>query len=325
MDDNLISIIVPVYKAEAYLDECISSIINQTYRNLEIILVDDGSPDGCPQICDNWAEIDSRIRVIHKQNGGASSARNAGLEIARGEYIGFVDSDDIIAADMYEILLEAVCSSGKKVACCGMTKDGKTVAMPSNRKRLGTKTFDTKQTVNGILEGWCGTSFCQRLFHNTVLKEIHFPEGETNEEYSLLIPFTVVADGMVYIPEQLYYYRHTQESVTDTYWKKCSRIVLQNLERMEKQLERYQLDCMAAFSGFRLRNVFSLALALDKNLHCLSEEAKQTHKIAVRIMRENLPKAMTPGTLSVKDRILYMMIVTRTLRPVYKLINKPLR
>ena len=93
---ELISVIIPIYNVEAYLDECIASVIAQTYSNLEIILVDDGSPDNCPQMCDEWAAKDSRIRVIHKENGGLSDARNAGIDIATGEYIAFVDSDDWI-------------------------------------------------------------------------------------------------------------------------------------------------------------------------------------------------------------------------------------
>ena len=97
-----ISVVVPIYKVEKYLDRCIYSIINQTYTNLEIILVDDGSPDNCPKICDEYASKDNRIKVIHKQNGGLSSARNAGIKVATGDYIGFVDSDDFIELDMYE-------------------------------------------------------------------------------------------------------------------------------------------------------------------------------------------------------------------------------
>lgn len=97
-----VSIIVPIYKVEKYLRQCIDSIINQSLKDIEIILVDDGSPDNCPKICDDYKKIDSRIKVIHKKNGGLSSARNAGMKIATGEYIGFVDSDDYIEHDMYE-------------------------------------------------------------------------------------------------------------------------------------------------------------------------------------------------------------------------------
>ena len=102
--NGLISVIVPVYNVESYLEKCIDSIIHQTYKNLEIILVDDGSTDNSGKICDVYKEKDSRIKVIHKQNRGLSSARNCGLEIAKGEYIGFVDGDDYIAEDMYALL-----------------------------------------------------------------------------------------------------------------------------------------------------------------------------------------------------------------------------
>ena len=98
----LISVIVPVFKAETYLEKCVNSILNQTYKNLEVILINDGSPDNCPTICDNLSKLDSRIKVIHKQNGGVSSARNAGLKIATGEFLTFVDSDDYILPDFIE-------------------------------------------------------------------------------------------------------------------------------------------------------------------------------------------------------------------------------
>ena len=105
MNNSLISVIVPIYKSEKYLEKCIESIIGQTYKNIEIILVDDGSEDRCGEICDAYSLKDNRIKVIHKKNGGISDARNAGLDIATGEYIGFVDSDDYIANDMLETLL----------------------------------------------------------------------------------------------------------------------------------------------------------------------------------------------------------------------------
>ena len=106
IDTPLISVVIPIYNTEAYLDRCISSVVNQTYRNLEIILVDDGSTDGCPFICDEWAKKDDRIRVIHKENGGAADAKNVGLDAATGELIAIVDSDDVIADIMYEKLLQ---------------------------------------------------------------------------------------------------------------------------------------------------------------------------------------------------------------------------
>src|SRR5665647_2657921 len=104
MHNPLISIIVPIYKVENYIRNCVDSILNQTYKNLEVILVDDGSTDNCGNICDEYSLKDNRIKTIHKKNGGLSSARNAGLDVAKGEYIGFIDSDDWIEKDMYESL-----------------------------------------------------------------------------------------------------------------------------------------------------------------------------------------------------------------------------
>lgn len=115
----LISVIVPIYRVERYLSKCVESILNQTYRHLEIILVDDGSPDGSGAICDEFAEKDSRIRVIHKENGGLSDARNAGIQVAGGEYLAFVDGDDWIEPDMYEAMLGLTEKYGAKLVCAG--------------------------------------------------------------------------------------------------------------------------------------------------------------------------------------------------------------
>ena len=118
-----ISIIVPVYKAEKYLPRCVESLLSQTYRELEIILVDDGSPDNCPEICDGYAEKDSRVKVIHKENGGVSSARNAGLEAASGDYITFVDSDDYVDGQMYEKMLSVAEEYSCDVVMCDCVKE----------------------------------------------------------------------------------------------------------------------------------------------------------------------------------------------------------
>lgn len=118
-----ISVIIPIYKAEKFLDKCIESVVGQTYENLEIILVDDGSPDNCPAICDSWAEKDSRIKVVHKENGGLSSARNAGLDVVTGEYFGFIDSDDWIEKDFFEFLIANALKENADISRCGLYLD----------------------------------------------------------------------------------------------------------------------------------------------------------------------------------------------------------
>lgn len=122
MDKPLISIIIPVYKVENYLDRCLKSVVNQTYKNLEIILIDDGSPDRCPEMCDFWAEKDNRIKVIHKKNAGVSAARNDGLAVAKGDLIGFVDSDDVLHPSMYEEMVNYLVSQDCDLVSCGFSE-----------------------------------------------------------------------------------------------------------------------------------------------------------------------------------------------------------
>ena len=119
MIKGLITVIVPIYKSEKYLNKCVNSILAQTYPHIEVILVNDGAPDGSALLCDEYAKKDDRIKVIHKENGGVSSARNAGLDAASGEYVGFVDSDDFVDEDMYESMIKSIVDTGADIACCG--------------------------------------------------------------------------------------------------------------------------------------------------------------------------------------------------------------
>ena len=183
MEQQKISVIVPVYKVEAFLDRCVQSIANQSYRNLEIILVDDGSPDNCPSMCDAWAEKDSRVKVIHKKNGGLSDARNAGMAIATGEFMGFVDSDDWIAPDMYQHLYDLLEADGSDIAACGIEmvwEDG----TPS---RLLTKSgccvLDQEDAMRAIIEEfWLKQPVWYKLYKTALIRDIPFPVGKYHED-----------------------------------------------------------------------------------------------------------------------------------------------
>jgi len=150
-----VSVVVPIYKTETYLHKCIDSILAQTYTNLEVILVNDGSPDGCGMICDEYAEKDSRVKVIHKQNGGVSSARNAGLDIATGEYISFVDSDDYVECNMIEVLADNMISSGADLVVCNYNN-----VFPGNKTRINSSyenvTFGSIHEFEKLFVYYCG-------------------------------------------------------------------------------------------------------------------------------------------------------------------------
>ena len=307
---DLISIIVPVYKVEAYLDACVESILAQTHRELEVILVDDGSPDNCPQMCDAWAEKDGRIRVLHKDNGGAAAARNAGLDIARGAYIGFVDSDDMIRPDMYEVLLDALHRSDKKIACC---RSGWTPGQPYTEKIPQTREMDTEETVKAILTRRVGTALWRRLYHKSVWDGVRLPEGEINEDYPVLIPTVVAAGGTVEVGERLYFYRPTPDSVTATSWKK---------DRVDAQIKAYGLNCQSEFQDFVIYACYSGAVLMEKHLPQLSQTGIDVHRKYVNTMKKLWIPAMGGKTLRWKDKLLYLMIVTRTLRPIYRILGK---
>lgn len=183
VDTAKISIIVPVYKVEPYLDKCVSSIVNQTYKNLEIILVDDGSPDNCPAMCDAWAEKDSRIRVIHKTNGGLSDARNAGMTVATGELMAFVDSDDWIAPDMYEYLYQRLTEDNSDIAACGvqMVWENKTPSRMLTRD--GNCVLNQEEAMRAIIEeSWLKQPVWYKLYKTALVRDILFPKGKCHED-----------------------------------------------------------------------------------------------------------------------------------------------
>lgn len=183
MDSALISVIVPVYKVEPYLDRCVQSIVDQTYKALEIILVDDGSPDNCPAKCDAWAAKDSRIKVIHKKNGGLSDARNAGMAAAKGEYIAFVDSDDWIAPEMLERLFVAMQRDQSDIAACTakmVWADGK----PDEFLTVQTNcVLDKLQAQTALLkETLLKHPVWYKLYRTELVKDIPFEVGKYHED-----------------------------------------------------------------------------------------------------------------------------------------------
>ncbi len=212
----MISVIVPVYNSLDCLGKCVNSICNQTYQELEIILVDDGSTDGTDILCDSLKATDERIRVFHKKNGGSSSARNRGMEEATGEYFGFVDSDDFIAPNMYEKLLEAALAYQVPVVQASRDEidvDGnlmEDVCVPPEKSYLCKSEDFMKELL--LHKGDC--SFCTKLIHRSLLQDKRFPEGKLNEDFYLLIHILQEMkenkldnqiDGIYILPDQMYH------------------------------------------------------------------------------------------------------------------------
>ena len=217
MEHNpLISVIVPIYNVEQYLHRCVDSILAQTYRNLEVILVDDGAKDTSGVICDSYAEKDSRVKVIHKENGGLSSARNAGIDIARGEFLAFVDSDDWIEPDTYAHLLERMLRFNVKLACGGRYDvDGGT-----GEKTIGL-CFRKEECVTGEelvrrIFTWdnCDSSACDKLYHRSLFEEYRYPLGKVCEDVPVTYLIVLKAGKAVLCDKPFYNYFHRPGSIS---------------------------------------------------------------------------------------------------------------
>ncbi len=210
-----ISIIIPIYKVEEYLQECIESVIHQTYKNLEILLIDDGSPDNCGKICDEYAKKDNRIRVIHQENAGISQARNKGIEMATGKYISFIDSDDYVEKDMFEYLYLLLKKEKVNIACCN-----RYVVYKNKIDIYGIRDFykvmDSKEAIELMCYiGYLGVSAYAKLYEKELFENIRFPKGiENGEDVFTTYKVYDKASKIVYDATPKYYYRQRQGSLT---------------------------------------------------------------------------------------------------------------
>lgn len=215
MGNPLISVIVPVYKVEAYLERCVNSIRNQSYTNLEIILVDDGSPDRCGAMCDAMAFEDPRIRVVHKQNGGLSSARNAGLDIMTGDYVGFVDSDDWILPQMYETLYHRLLQERAQISCCGIARHDGEAVLSYFCSDLQTRfTLSREESMIELGRNYRVTnSVCDKLYQSDLFHELRMKVGILYEDSQIQPYLLHRAQRITYTAEPLYIYFQSQNSI----------------------------------------------------------------------------------------------------------------
>ena len=208
----LVTVIVPVYKVEKYLSRCVESVLSQTYSRLEIILVDDGSPDRCGEMCDEYRNKDQRVVVIHKENGGLSSARNAGIQISHGEFLCFVDSDDYIQSDMIEQLLKAALCRNTRISACDFTSD-------EHKLQDGImdeiKLYSAAEAIREILrDGEICTSAWAKLYEKSLFDEISFPEGKYYEDYATIYKLIHKAGSVAFAATKKYFYTINSGGIT---------------------------------------------------------------------------------------------------------------
>ena len=211
---KLVSIIVPVYKVEQYLKRCMDSVLNQTYKNIEIILVDDGSPDNCPALCDEYAKIDSRVRVIHKENGGLSSARNVALDSVKGDYIFFVDSDDWLALDTLEVLNEYL---EKDYDMISFQRTYLTEEKVVEKGEKNPKDMDVSQYIDASFLGRYDFFVTTKIFKVEVFNNVRFLEGRNYEDLEIMHRLFLNMKKVVGVDYFLYYYwKGNEGAITNT-------------------------------------------------------------------------------------------------------------
>ena len=218
MEKDLITIIVPVHNVLKYVPKCLDSVLRQTYSNIEVIVVDDGSNDGSGLICDNFAAKDSRVKVIHQSNQGLSEARNVGLVKASGEYIGFVDSDDWISPQMYERLYGEIVKNRADMAACRMyTATDKGVYLRKQGYSDTTKVLTNKEALASMAAAIdISTSACDKLYKKSALLVNPFPQGKYYEDLYSMSDIISRCNNIVYIDAPYYYYYLRKNSITHT-------------------------------------------------------------------------------------------------------------
>ena len=319
---DLISVIVPVYNIMDCLPKCVQSICGQTYTNLEILLVDDGSNDGTEKLVDELAQKDERIRVFHKPNGGSSSARNLGIREAKGKYLGFVDSDDYIDAQMYEKLMECIQEKGVRIAQTSrdeIDEQGNRLPDVCEPPR---ELFvcESERFMRELLLHRGDCSFCTKLTDRTLFEKYRFPEGVLNEDFHLLVEMLQEIQGIAILPQQYYHVFYRTGSNTRKKDKNEFSRVFQDIvdnadlveEIVEKKYPALQQEAMR----------FALYQRLDYMLHIPVAQMQGTnifYRAVKKYLRTHVADTIQNPYLSKKNKV-YLLLLTaapKTVRRVH--------
>lgn len=274
-----ISIIVPVYKVEKYLEKCVDSILAQTFTDFELILVDDGSPDNSGTICDEYAKKDPRVKVIHKENGGLSSARNAGIDIAKGKYLGFIDSDDYIADDMYELLYNNIIRENADLSICGIydVYKGKEPKVLPDFRKVCTK----EETIKMILEAKIvSVHAVNKLYKRSLFNEVRYPIGIITEDAAIILDVVNQCKKIIIDTSQKYFYYHRENSISSNKFSIRDLDTIKVWEKNEKWIiEKYPI----LKEEVHTRVCWANFIVLDKLV--ISNEIRRNQQISENIRK----------------------------------------
>ena len=291
--ETAISVIVPIYRVEKYLPACIDSILNQTFTDFELILVDDGSPDRCPEICDETAKRDARVRVIHQANAGLSAARNAGIEIAHGEWLGFVDSDDYIAPQFYEKLYQTAQRTDADCVMCSVQnvdESGKSIDSALMRVADEVKTGQEVLQKIGRDDVTPYLTAGNKLYRRKLFNTLRYPAGRQNEDVFVFAELFCQVQRAACVAEPLYFYRKRIDSIMN------SAVKLRNLDEMWAYVncfEHLQQDNEESILKETEKRVFAKLTGVyyrvteeDRYSNKMKQAKKAQWNIAMRLMKQ---------------------------------------
>ncbi len=325
-EQELISIIVPIYNIKEYLERCVSSILCQTYQNLEILLVDDGSTDGTDELVDELGKRDKRIRVFHKENGGSSSARNLGLREAKGKFAGFIDSDDYIEPFMFERLYQAIKETGLPIAQGGrqeIDEQGNIlpdICIPPKQQTV----CPSEEFMRELLLHKGDCSFCTKLTEMSLFRNRTFPPGKLNEDFHVLIQMLPEIEGIVNIPERVYHVFYKSDSNTRTTAEKFSRVYGDNVDNADMVTEIVRKH-YPRLSDTALR--FGLYQRLDYLLHIPVSQMKkenEQYRCIIRYLKRNRGEIRKNQELTGKQKVYLLLfsVMPVLIRKVHRKIKK---
>lgn len=302
MEQNpLISIIIPVFNVEKYLTQCLMSVAKQTYSNIEIICIDDGSTDRSGIICDEFAKEDSRFRVIHQKNAGAGAARNAGLKMAQGEYIGFVDSDDYVDQIFYETLWKQLREQQAQIACCDTVQVYRNrIDRPESGKKI--KVYSNTDFFKLAAEHWRYYIMVNKLFCRQIIENIYFPEGQIIDDGFFTYELIARATKIVWCPQALYYYRQRSSSVMNLEEFRSQRdqdALVLHRQRLEF-VKRKKFAAVGVFQRKMLDTYLNVICNGDMNQNQIME--------SIHYMRRNCWKAIV-SEYKAKEKIWWIMLL----------------
>ena len=312
MEKPKISVIVPVYNSLNCLERCVESICGQTFEELEIILVDDGSTDGTGPLCDRLAKRDSRIRVYHKENGGASSARNLGLENAAGDYVGFVDSDDYIDDGVYQKMTELAYTKNYPVVQISRDERDESgsrlpdICVPPETMRF----CDSETFLKELLLHQADCSFCTKLIRKELFAGHRFPEGELNEDFKLLIELLREIEGIAILPKQGYHVVCRSDSTTRKRSADSFSRVFLDIVKNADEMQEYVDGRYPALHEHAIR--FNLYQRLDYMLHIpLSQMNRENifYRNVKKYLRKHIADTICNPYLTKKNKI-YLLLLT---------------